>query len=212
MKCYRMESEMSQSIWSLSAALAAFVVAGCSDPVPPSPRGNLVFTLTGCTTYSGAVGADLYADLNTRYTQLPATDGTNPGRRIEDGDGGATIACTVDGGDTNRIEARILGTQSHPSAQFQENVGINIRDGWIQKTETGGSGEANITILTGGVNYDTPAGSACTLSLESSRSDNQFTVDTGRVYARFDCQNLEDPPTTGCRASGAFVLERCKED
>lgn len=203
---------MSQSIWSLSAALAALVVAGCSDPVPPSPRGNVVFTLTGCTTYSGAVGADLYADVSTRFTQLPATDGTSPGRRIEDGDGGSQISCTVDGGDTHRVEATIVGTQSHPSAKFQENVGISIADGWIQETETGGSGEARISILTGGVTYETAEGSVCTLSLDSSRSDNEFMVDTGRVYARFDCQELVDLPTTGCRAAGAFVLERCKED
>jgi len=205
---------MSQSIWSLSAALAALVVAGCSDPVPPAPRGNLVFTLTGCTTYSGGVGAQLGQDVPvaTKSVQLPATDGTRPGRRIEDGQEGSSISCTVDGGDTNRIEARISGTQSHPSAQFVENVGIVISDGFLQKTETGGTGQANITLHTGGVYYRTPEGGSCTLSLESSRTDNQFTVDAGRVYARFDCAALEDPPTTGCRASGAFVLERCEEE
>lgn len=205
---------MSQSIWSLSAAIAALVVAGCSDPVPPAPRGNLVFTLTGCTTYSGGVGAQLGRDVPaaTKAIQLPATDGTRPGRRVEDGQEGAKIACTVDGGDTNSIDAQIAGTQTHPSAQFVETVGIDISDGFIQKTETGGTGQANITIQTGGVHYRTPAGSACTLSLESSRTDNQFTVDAGRVYARFDCQQLEDLPTTGCRASGAFVLERCEEN
>lgn len=203
---------MTRRAWPVSFTLLAMGFIGCSDPVPPSPRGNLVFTLAGCTTYSGAVGADLSADPNTRFTQLPATDGTRPGRRIEDGQDGSKISCTVDGGDTNRIEATITGTQSHPSAAFIERVGIKITDGWIQKTATGGSGEAQITIQTGGVSYRPVEGTTCTLSLESSRSENQFTVDAGRVYARFDCPQLTDPPTTGCRASGAFVLERCDEE
>lgn len=210
---FRMESEMSQSIWSLSAAFAALVLAGCSDPVPPAPRGNLVFTLTGCTTYTGGVGAQLGdVPASTKSIELPAPDGTRPGRRIEDGQEGSNISCKIDGGQTNSIEATISGTQSHPSAAFVETVGISISEGYIQKTETGGTGQANITLQTGGVYYRTPDGSSCTLSLDSSRTGNQFMIDAGRAYARFDCPALEDPPTTGCRASGAFVLERCEED
>jgi hypothetical protein len=208
-----MESVMSQSIWSLSAAAFVLVVAGCSDPVPPAPRGNLSFTLAGCTNYTGAVGPDRSEmNLAVRSEQLPALDGTEPGRRIEDGQDGSTVSCTVDGGDTNKIEATIFGTQSHPANPRIENVGINLTDGWIQKTETGGVGEAMISFHTGDVHYYNVEGTVCTLTLDSSQADNQFTVDAGRVYARFDCAELTDPPTKNCRASGAFVFERCKEE
>ena len=204
---------MFQNIWSLSAAAFVLVVAGCSDPVAPAPRGNVSFTLAGCTTYSGGVGADRNEpNLALRSEQLPATDGTRPGRRLEDGQDGANISCSVDGGDTNSIEARIFGTQSHPSNSIIENVGINITSGWIQKTETGGKGEALIGIQTGGVHYRNVEGTTCELSLESPNLGSQFTVAPGRVYARFDCPELEDPPVKGCRAFGAFVFERCEED
>ncbi len=194
----------------VGSALAALVLAGCSDPVPPAPRGNVSFNVSVCTTYSGAVGADRSADPNTRFTQLVADDGTRPGRRLEDGQEGASIRCSVDGGDTSRIEARITGVQSHPSAQFTETVGVVISDGYIQR-ETG-EGQASISIITGGVTYVTEPGSSCALSINSSRSGNQFTVDAGRVYASFDCQRMQNLPVKGCRAKGAFVLERCEED
>ena len=204
---------MSQSIWSLSAVAFVLVAAGCSDPVPPAPRGNLSFTLGGCTTYSGGVGADrAEPNLAIRSEQLPDIDGHRPGRRLEDGQDGASVSCKVDGGDTNSIEADIFGTQSHPANNIIETVGINVTNGWIQKTpDGGGAGEALISIHTGDVHYRNVEGTVCTLTLEGTPGD-QFTVDAGRVYARFDCPNLEDPPTPGCRAFGAFVFERCRED
>src|SRR6187551_2417114 len=119
-----MESVMSQSIWSLSTAAFVLVVAGCSDPVPPAPRGNLSFTLGGCTTYSGGVGADRSnPSLAERSLDLPDIDGHRPGRRLEDGQDGASVSCTVDGGETNSIEATIFGTQSHPANALIETVG-----------------------------------------------------------------------------------------
>jgi hypothetical protein len=176
------------------------------------PRGNLLFEISGCTTYAGGIGVDpeLSGDA-ARLAQLPAVDGTEPGRRIEDGEEEASISCSVSGGMPYLIEGRISGTQSHPSAQFQENVGLVIEDGWIDAAEAGGGGEAIITLHTGGIYYSTPIDSVCTLSLESMAEDNQFSVDQGRIYARFDCPELADPPTTGCSASGAFVFERCDE-
>jgi hypothetical protein len=135
---------------------------------------------------------------------------------LEDGEEGASIRCAVDGGDTNRIEASIHGTQRHPSATFVENIGIDLRGGWIQKqmdangNVTGGAGEAMITVKTGGVSYVSVT--PCALSINSTRSNSEFTVDAGRVYASFNCPSLQDPPVMGCRATGAFVLERCKED
>jgi hypothetical protein len=138
-------------------------------------------------------------------------NGTQPGRRVEDGQEGASIRCLVDGGDTNRIEASISGIQAHPSENIVQTIGMTVSDGWIQKNATGGgSGEAFISLLTGSIVYDSVG--TCSLTLESSRSGNQFTVDAGRVYARFDCANLTDPPTSGCQASGAFVFERCQEE
>ena len=193
----------------VGSAIAAFILAGCSDPVPPAPRGNLNFNVSSCTTYSGAVGPDRSTDPNTRFSQLVADDGTRPGRRLEDGQEGASIRCTVDGGDTSRIEARLFGVQSHPSAQIIETVGMVITDGFISK-ETG-EGQAHIS-LNAGVVYEPEPGSICTLSINSSRTGNQFTVDAGRVYASFDCQRMQNLPVTGCKAKGAFVLERCEED
>lgn len=176
------------------------------------PRGNLLFEISGCTTYSGGIGVDpeLSSD-GARWAQLPAIDGTQPGRRLADGEEGASVACSIDGGMPHQIEGRISGTQSHPSAQFQETVGIVIEAGWINALESGGTGEAAITLHTGGVYYRSPAETVCTLSLESAAEENQFSVGTGSIYARFDCPELEDPPTTGCSASGAFVFERCDE-
>lgn len=204
---------MTLKAWPLGTAVLALVAAGCSDPVPAAPRGNLSFTMTGCQTYSGAVGAN--KDLN----QMVSNDGTRPGRRLEDGQEGTSVSCTVDGGDTNTIDARLTGPQSHPSAHFLETVGIVIRDGAITPERdpetgqvTGGMGQAYIELITGGIKYLPVAGTACTLSLNSTRSNSQFTVDAGRIYARFDCPNLTNPPTSGCTASGAFVFERCNED
>jgi len=205
---------MTLRAWSFtSGALLALAAAGCSDPVPPAPRGNLAFTITGCTNYNGGIGAQQGVDAPTAYTQLPATDGTRPGRRLEDGQEGASIRCLVDGGNTNRIEASITGSQSHPAKQFVETVGIEITNGFITKNDAGGGeGLADINVITGGVTYTPVVGTNCTLSINSARSDSSFTVDAGRVYARFDCANLEDPPVDKCQVTGAFVLERCRED
>ncbi len=206
--------------WSFGTALLA-LAAGCSDPVPPAPRGNVNFSLQGCTTYSGAIGVNRNEqNPNLKLQDLAALDGTQPGRRLEDGQEGARVRCSVDGGSTNAISASISGIQSHPSNGTVENVAFSISDAYLQKMETtNASGETVITgeglanyiaITTGGVTYESVG--ACTLTINSSRPNSQFTVDAGRVYARFDCPQMTDPPVTGCRSSGAFVFERCKED
>jgi hypothetical protein len=175
-------------------------------------RGNVAFELRGCTNYDGAVGPDTAATSAVKSSQLPASDGTELGRRIEDGQEDAVVQCSITAGMPHLVEARIQGLQAHPSAQFMESVGITIQEGWIYGTADGAAGEALITIQTGGVTYSTPQGSPCSLSLESAEADNQFRVEAGSIYARFECPELVDPPTTGCVATGAFVFERCDED
>lgn len=182
---------------------------GGSEAEPP--RGNVVFELRGCTNYDGAVGPDYAATSEVKSSQLPASDGTELGRRIADGQAGAMVQCSIRAGMPYLLEARIQGLQAHPSAQFMESVGVTIQDGWIYGTTGGGAGEARITIQTGGVMYSTPQGSVCGLTLESAEADNQFRVEAGSIYARFECPELVDPPTTGCVGTGAFVFERCDE-
>lgn len=170
--------------------------AGGTGVVRSRPRGNLSFTFTRCMTYSGAVGSD--GGINS----LVATDGTQPGRRLEDGQEGASVDCTMSGEEPVMLDLRITGPQSHPSSVFLETVGMNL-DGWI----AAGTGEAAIELITGGILYRSVGN--CALTTESARPNNQFTVETGRIYARFDCPELENPPTTGCTAAGAFTFERC---
>lgn len=172
-------------------------------------QGNFSFSISECTNYVGGIGAERTGSPEVQQSQLPAIDGTRSGRLLEHGEEGASVECSIDGGMPHSIRAEIRGMQSHPGAQFVEEIGLIISSGSINGAESGGTGEAVITIQTGGVFYRTPAGSMCTLSLDSSLPNNQFSVEAGSIYARFDCPALEDLPTTGCVARGAFVFEGC---
>ena len=156
---------------------------------------------------SGGIGPDpRLADVRERAEQLPATDGTRPGRLLEDGAEGAAVECTVSGGAPHLVEASISGNQTSPTSPGVGTIGMYLTNGWI---DSGGAGEATIMLQTTTYLYRTASETVCTLSLESASADNQFSVGTGRIYARFDCPNLEDPPTSGCTASGAFALAGC---
>lgn len=140
--------------------------AGCGDSGgtdnAPAARGNLAFTVAGCTLYTAAVGPDLDADLQTRFMQLSATDGTNPGRRVEDGQEGARVGCRASGNDALQLDLTISGTQTHPSALFVETVGMELSGAL-----SGASRTADVSLQTGAITYSSSA--ACTISLESNR-------------------------------------------
>ena len=87
-------------------------------------------------------------------------------------------------------------------------------EGWIEKTESGGQGLANVVLYTGlgAFSSTSNTGYDCTLSLEGSAANNQFAVAAGSVYARFDCPTMMLPPALDCQGSGAFVFEQCSRE
>jgi hypothetical protein len=119
---------------------------------------------------------------------------TTPGERVVDGEQRSQISCTVSGDSLFDV----TGSIEFGSTSF-------VIMGEVTAGSTGSATVSAYTPDTGALT--SPSTNLCTIDVSTS----PLQVDSGAIWASFDCPTLETPPSTACGASGVFILENCEE-
>lgn len=167
--------------------VAALCALGCSDEVEPPPRGGLQANVSPSLVAPDGTACPSTGHSTNIGTTPPS--GSNPGTRVEDGNG-ATVGCSVSNGEFN-------GKIAQGSTSFSVRGSV----------APGGTGTATA------VYYD----GTLLMPLESSPdepciidvSTPPLEVANGRLWARFDCPLMERTPNSACRVNGFFIMEKC---
>ena len=186
---------------AVAIALATLGGSGCSDPVPPLARGSLFVQVTSALDKPPGYACNSTTGHQTNIGS-PAPDATNPGGRVEDGEGGTSVSCKVSGSETFTFNGRFQS----------EAVKLTIA-GTVQ---SGGTGETNTfsyrdqkVNLNAGNTGDPVCDVPCTISV--SVPNGNLQVAKGRIWAQFSCPRLCGGVNEACGANGYFVLENCDE-
>lgn len=185
----------SRHLW-FPAAVLSLISLGCSDPDPTPAAVGL--TLGVAPPSVPRPGLQCNTPGTTKTIGDPPPVGTNPGRRISDGDGSVKVDCKVSGKGPFSVSAKI---------ENGKQVRFNISNGTIDKATGTGTFSASLyTPDTLGLSSDpqTP----CRFELDPSPP---YEVKPGTLYAQWNCPLMTAAPSTGCSASGTIVLEYCEE-
>lgn len=169
-------------------AAAALVSGACSDPVPLIPRGAwfLVFQDTGVdcnvATHEGKVG-EVGSSGEIEYK----SDGTDE----------AEVECTVEpSGGAFAVSGRV----SFKGQYFSVAVGSLKADATLDAPSTGTVELQTVT------STDVYQSSECIVYF----NDNGQTVESGRVWASFQCPSVEGGAGDTCEVQqGFFAFENC---
>lgn len=174
-----------------SAALAG--VAGCSDPVPPTPQGAFQATFISDSSACGIAGHN---------TAIGAVTSSTKDKVLVSGIDGAEISCTVSGSGTFSVQGKIT----------QGGQGLEIN---IPKITAAASKENPVT---GSVNYASTKTSGTVFSSTTDTpcnfyfSDNHEGVASGRVWITFDCPKVIQGTMKTCKIGPGFaIFENCSE-
>jgi hypothetical protein len=123
-----------------------------------------------------------------------------PGDRLMDGDNGASIQCSVQGGGPYQFSGLIKGQSSE-----SDNVTLRITNGVIDANKMTGTATIAVNTPQLGATF-TSAEGGCTISVVSQN------VKPGSLWATANCATITDPSTAKACAVGSsttFVLENC---
>lgn len=192
------------SRWSVTACVA-FCALGCSDPVAPPAQGAFNARVTAASPVPAGkmcpTGTSPYFEVPV-VPPVTTVDEALSDRTylhwVIDGEGGASVACTVQG-NGSAFEGRI-------SAGGKT---LDISGGSLDATL---KGKATITVasssqISGSLSS---ASAACNINA-SNAGGTSYEVAPGRIWASFDCPAVERQPSDYCAARGTFVLENCNK-
>ena len=165
----------------------ALALAGCSDPTAQAAAGAITMSVIEPDT--GQICG------LSHNSVIPADASIGPsgpgGQRVVNGQRGASVSCQLRG---ETFSARIeqitsMGTQ---------NVSIT---GTLADGQQGSAKMTNFTSQTAQT-LSSPTGTPCVLQPSE--------VSRERVFARFECEQLINPPSNFCEATGYFVFDNCE--
>lgn len=185
----------------LVGAAGALCVIGCSDPVPPPPKGGMFISINAAPVAVTPAGRKCNIQFHDAAIGSPPPSAAAPGGRVTDGEGGARVSCRVSkSGDVFKITA----SAAHKKISFSVNGEIAPK----------GKGTASIieSDPVSLVALRNPTDTPCVLSVESE----PLEVAAGRIWAHFACPAFVDATQPDgplfCEAeSGWFVFENCDE-
>ena len=177
-----------------SAILLSSAITGCSDTTPAPEKGgyDVEFAhLPACNppAHNAAVGTGT-GTLSSTDPNAVATDGTDE----------ASIDCTVSGSGTFSVDA---------SALQKGNVLHVIIDSISTKNTTNNPAKGSASFAspsTSGTSYANPANKPCTFWLEDGTKE---TVDTGRIWASFACEEVDSGMSMCGLSNGVIVFYNC---
>lgn len=191
------------SRWCVTAVFALGALA-CSDPVPPPAQGAFIASVKPASpppVGKSCPAAAFTYDVPNVWDTKPAEvlDADTFMHKIIDGESGASVSCSVKGGSTFSFSGNIqLGVK-----------GLEITNGTLDASL---KGTARITVKDRS-HLSAPLvspGGICTIDAAKAPGNN-YQVQPGSMWAKFDCSSVEAIPNDSCRADGYFVLENCEK-
>jgi hypothetical protein len=181
--------------WFPAAALSALSLS-CSDPAPPTPAVGL--TLGIAPPSIPRPGLQCNTPGTTKTIGDPPPMGTNPGKRINDGDSNVKVDCKVSGKNTFSFSANI---------EQGKSVKFSVTGGTIDKAT--GKGTFSATLYTPeSLSLASDPANPCTIDVTPAPP---YEVSPGTLYGQWSCPLMTAGLSTGCGASGTLVLEFCEE-
>jgi hypothetical protein len=186
--------------WLLIAVPVVTSLGGCSDASPLTARGAVYADVIAPSVTEhaskclfGPHAALIGGDAANRYPNQ-----FRVGARVVDGEGGASVSCSVKGSTTFSIS----GTMTQGA--------VNITVNGTTPATAGETGEAKIYIRssqTVGQSLAPATGEVETCTL------TPVEVAPGRAWSKFDCSLLKASGqlNTYCGATGFFVFENCDQ-
>jgi len=182
---------MLRTLTLVTTSVLALAASSCSGSAPPPAQGSLYIHIASSSSTPAGKTCNIPAHNAQIGTQAPGQ--TDPGTRVEDGNSGAYVRCTVKGSSTFTV----TGTMRKGSVSFQLN-------GKVPKT---GDGTASISSYdpNSATTLSSPNGTECTVT--------PIQLAGGRIWAHFECPGFTNPssPSTYCKADGFFVFENCDQ-
>jgi hypothetical protein len=182
---------------ALAAAGGLLSAAGCSSPVPPTPKGAWQVTF-----WSGAQSSQ--CQINQHNAAVGLIDKSQRGDEVTDALDGASVSCTVQGAGTFKVQAS--ASQNGKSLSF--SVGSIDKNATPTSPATGTLSYSSPN--TAGNPYVNTADTPCKFWFEPNTGE---TVDTGKVWLAFSCDAVRDDghdSTCGIK-QGYAIFENCSD-
>lgn len=175
--------------------LVALLSLGCSDPVPPTPRGAWVIYFESPSSTECPI-------LGFTAKMGDVTDRTKT-KEYVDGEGTASVDCTVSGSGSFSVTAQ--------AAQTETAVGMTMSIGNIAATATSAMpaiGSVSFSSEESGGEYISPVtGEPCNFYFIEGSGEG---VAAGKIWVAFECPKMQLDQATGCRIRESYaIFENC---
>ncbi|EYF01829.1 hypothetical protein [Chondromyces apiculatus] len=174
----------------------SLLVCGCSDPVPPTPRGGFDVNWVDSPVEE--------CPIRSHRAQVGSPTATDPGTKLVDGEEGAEIECSVTGAGPFKVSASAV--------QGANILRLNIPSISPSASQAApASGSVNFRsaeLTSGSVSSDSTV--PCTFWFPDGRSEDQ-RVTGGKIWVAFECSRMLTPPMNNpCKISESYALfENC---
>lgn len=173
-----------------TTTLLALGAVSCSGSAPPPAQGAMQIHISSATP--SPPGKACTVPAHNSQIGKTAPDAVNPGSRVEDGNSGAYVRCSVKGGGNYVIN----GTMRNKNVSFEING---------TASKSGGTATISSFDPTSAVNMSSVQGTPCKIT--------PIKISAGRIWASYQCDGFADPnsPSDYCQANGYFVFENCDQ-
>ena len=210
---------MARNFAGIGALAGLFLLAACSDPVPPAAQAGISIHVQEYDPMDPNHGMDRCPPsrhwVNVPYqrdrsptTQTQQTDMNDSKMTAVNNQDGNTVACSVvSNGKGFNVSADATGYAANDMYPNRKPTTVHIRIPLISD----GQSDATGTITVQDDNSIVPYSSTqCTYSVVGGN----LGVTPGSIWAEVHCENLADPHAPGsvCLVdTGAFLLENCAQ-
>ncbi len=184
-----------------AAVLSVLVVLGCSDPAAPPPRGSATVQLSSVSPPVAGKSCPSQGDPIFLGESGVGPSGSAKGRVLTDDEGGASVSCSVSGGDEVKF-----------SGQLKKAGGFFQVAGTVTK---GGSGKALISVFdpSSTDRLNSPEDTMCDVHVDA----DPLSVGEDSIWASYSCPKLvsNEPgasnPNVLCDVDISwFYFDQCK--
>lgn len=178
---------MSKIVFRLIGICAACTAVACSDPLPPAASAGLNFQTTICPS-------PVVSPKHELGNPAPNNRTDTLGNPVFSGEQGALIRCSVSGTDTFTFSG---------SVNKGKDLGFSVQ-GTYSKTTGAGTAKIGLSSPAVPAYVEDP-----NCSINIVRYNGALLLNSGEIWATFNCSNLFSPPNVQCGALGEFVFQRC---
>ena len=173
----------------------SLLACGCSDPVPPTPRGGFDVHWVDSPPEE--------CPIRSHRAQVGSPTATEPGTKLVDGEEGAEIECAVTGAGPFKVSASAV--------QGANILRLNIPSISPSASRAApASGSVNYRsaeLSSGSVSSDSAV--PCTFWFPDDRPEDQ-RVNGGKIWVAFECSRMLTPSMGTCTISESYALfENC---